>query len=306
MHTKDSAPARRVRAGVDGARRSAERGAERARRLPGASIAILSFEREQRSGAPLLAGGLAYRLFFWLVSFGLVLAAAASFWVRESQGSLEDAAKNFGLSGVAARSAATAVEDGSRARWYLLASGLVLLLYFGVGAVRALRVTAFIAWRLAPARMRHVPRASVAFTGFFVAGIAITMFASWVRENSPALGVLATCGAIVVFLALAVLTFLLLPHPDEAGWRAMLPGAALVAVGLTGIHVFTVYYLASKLERSPKLYGTLGAATVVLLGLFLIGRVFVSAMFLNATAHTHGSPQRDEETLDASVDALTS
>jgi uncharacterized BrkB/YihY/UPF0761 family membrane protein len=291
---------------VDGARKSAERGTERARGLPGASIAILSFEREQRSGAPLLAGGLAYRLFFWLVSFGLVLAAGASFWVRESQGSLEDAAKTFGLSGVAARSAATAVEEGSSARWYLLVSGLVLLLYFGVGAVRALRVTAFIAWQLAPVRMRHVPRASVTFTAFFIAGIGITMFASWVRENAPVIGVLATCGAIVVFLALGVQMFMLLPHPEEAGWRAMLPGAALMAVGITGIHVFTVYYLAAKLERSPKLYGTLGAATVVLLGLFLVGRVFVSGMFLNATAHMRGSPQRDEETVDAPVDALRS
>ena len=46
----------------------------RARRLPWARLALRSFEREQRSGAGLLAGGLAYRLFFWLVSFGLITA----------------------------------------------------------------------------------------------------------------------------------------------------------------------------------------------------------------------------------------
>lgn len=78
------------------------------------------------------------------------------------------------------------------------------------------------------------------------------------------------------------------PFPPTT-WRSLLPGAALVGSGLTGIHLFTVYYLSGKLERSPKLYGTLGASTVVLLGLFLIARVIVSAMFLNATVERRRS-----------------
>ena len=73
----------RARARVQAVRAAGERRFEetrqRTRWLP---LLIESFEREQRSGAALLAGGLAYRLFFWLVSFGLVVAAAASFWER--------------------------------------------------------------------------------------------------------------------------------------------------------------------------------------------------------------------------------
>jgi len=253
--------------------------------MPGALAFFDSMEREQRSGAALLAGGLAYRLFFWLVAFGLVVAAAASFWVTSSQHSLVEAAKSFGLSGVAAHSAAAAVSSGAHARWYLLVAGLILLVYFGIGAVRALRVAAFIAWQLEPQRLRKPLRASLAFTGIFVLGLTTTMTASWLRGHAPGLGLLATAGAGVAFLALAQLTFSLLPRPEHLPARAKLPGAVLVGCGLSAIHLFVVYYLSDKLERSPKLYGTLGASTVVLVGLFLVARVLVAAMFLNATLH---------------------
>lgn len=286
MTANKSPPSSRTRARADAARALGQRGFDRAQRLPYAHVVLHSFEREQRSGAALLAGGLAYRFFFWLVAFGLVVAATASFWVREDQGSLQDAAKSFGLSGVAARSAATAVSDGSNARWYMLVSGIVLLGYFGVGAVRALRVSAFVAWEMKPFRMRGAAKASATFTGLFVLGLATTLTASWVRDHvGPLLGVIATAGTIAVFLALTVWAFSLLPHPDDITRQSLLPGAVLVAVGAGAVHMFTVYYLSAKLERSPKLYGTLGAATVVLLGLYLIARVIVAGMFLNATLY---------------------
>ena len=264
-------------------RAAGERAVARTQRLPGAPHVVAALEQEQRSGAGLLAGGLAYRLFFWLVSFGLVIAAIASFWVRTDGGSLTDAGKSFGLSGVAARSATSAVREGSHARWYLLGAGLVLLVYFGIGAVRALRVAALIAWQLDPVRLRRPIRASAAFTAIAMSGLGLTMLSSWVRHHDAALGALVTVGTLFAFLVLALVAFGWLPRPGETTWRSLVPGATLVACGIEAIHVFTVYYLAGRLERSPKLYGTLGASTVVLLALFLIARVVVSAMFLNAT-----------------------
>jgi uncharacterized BrkB/YihY/UPF0761 family membrane protein len=273
--------------------------------LPWTPRLLESFEREQRSGAPLLAGGLAYRLFFWLVAFGLLVAAGASFWVRESTGSLQDAAKSFGLSGVAARSAASAVENGSNARWYLLASGVILAAYFGLGAVRAMRIAAFIAWRMKPTRLRKPVRASAAFNGLFVLSLAATMLTSWVREHTAVVGLVATIGAIAAYAIVSLWVFSLLPHPPDTPWKAHLPGALLVAAGVTAFHVFAVYYLSAKLQRSPDLYGTLGAATVVLLGLYLIARVVVSAMFLNATlASPRGSPDTGDDPARAAFDAF--
>jgi uncharacterized BrkB/YihY/UPF0761 family membrane protein len=274
----------RARARVQSARALGERKFEQAQTFAWVRYALKSIEHEQRSGAALLAGGLAYRLFFWLVAFGLAVAAAASFWVRSSgQGSLEHAGKSFGLSGIAAQSAASAVQSGSHSRWYFLVAGVALLLYFGTGGVRALRVAAIIAWRLPPSRLRHALQASVLFTVLCLLGVAITIFASWERHQSAGVGLVVTLAGIAAFVGLALLVFHLLPRPRDAGLSALLPGAVLVGAGLTAFHVFVVYYLAGKLERSPKLYGVLGASTVVLLGLYLIARLVVSAMFLNAT-----------------------
>ena len=267
----------------DRLRAASERAVGRARRHPWLSQAIASFEHEQRSGASLLAGGLAYRFFFWIVAFGLCVAAIASFWVRSSPSSLEHAAKSFGLSGVASHSAASAVQSGSHSRFYLLVAGILLLLYFGVGAVRAMRVAAIVGWRLEPTRMRKPLSASGICTAFFILGLTATSFASWVRHHSRVAGLVAVLAAALVFMGLALATFYLLPRPERTGWRDLIPGAVLVGIGLTCIHLFIVYYLSAKLERSPKLYGTLGAATVVLLGLYLIARVIVAAIFLNAT-----------------------
>jgi uncharacterized BrkB/YihY/UPF0761 family membrane protein len=257
--------------------------AERARRRPTVRALIDTFEWEQRSGAGLLAGGLAYRFFVWLVPFGLVVAAVASFWVRESPASLRDAAKGFGLGGVAANSATSAVEDGARARWYLLAAGVLLAAWAGLAAVRALRVAAIIAWGLDPYRLRRPLRSSAAFAAVAVAALSVSVFASWARHNLGAFGLVVTLADAFMYAGVALYAFTHLPRPVHADWRVLLPGALFAGAGLTAVHLFLAYYLAARLEHTPSLYGTLGASTVVLLTLYLIARLLVSAMFLNAT-----------------------
>ena len=42
------------------------------RRVPGADAGFVAFERELTYGGGLIAGGLAYRLFLWLLPIGLV------------------------------------------------------------------------------------------------------------------------------------------------------------------------------------------------------------------------------------------
>jgi uncharacterized BrkB/YihY/UPF0761 family membrane protein len=252
-------------------------------RVPGVAAAVESFEREQRTGAGLLAGGLAYRLFFWVVPFGLVIAGIGSFWAESGKGSLESTAKTFGMGAVAARSASSAFESEAHARWYFLGAGTVLLFYFGLGAVRALRIAAFLAWGLKPRRLTHVPVAALAFTLIVSFGIAVSAGISWARANGHGTGLVATVCVAFVYLGIGIYTLGLLPRPEESTWRAMLPGAVLFAVGSEVIHLLVVYYLAAKLERSPSLYGSLGAATVVLLWLYMTARLMVSALFLNAT-----------------------
>ena len=57
----------------------------------------------------------------------------------------------------------------------------------------------------------------------------------------------------------------------------------LAGLGMILVQVFVSIYLAPRLESQPQLYGALGGATVLLLWLYIVARLIVSAAFLNAT-----------------------
>jgi uncharacterized BrkB/YihY/UPF0761 family membrane protein len=252
-------------------------------RVPGAPAVVESFERERAAGSVLLAGGLAYRFFLWLVPFGLVLAALASEWSAEDPRGLRNVVQDYGLAGAAANSALAAVRDERHSRWYFLAAGVTLLFWFGMGAVRALRVAHTIAWAEGSAKLQRPLRASVVFTGFVVGLTFIGFGTRYVgHEVSGTAGVLALVAMFAVYLAVAFAAVSLLPH-GRAPWTAILPGVLFVGVGLQLMHLVVALYLAPRLARSPSLYGSLGAATVIMLWLYLIARLFISAAFLNAT-----------------------
>jgi len=72
-----------------------------------------------------------------------------------------------------------------------------------------------------------------------------------------------------------------LPHRD-APWRALVPGAILVAVGLELISILASYVLAPQLENRQGTYGVLGIAAVLLFGLYVISRLLVAGAVVNA------------------------
>jgi uncharacterized BrkB/YihY/UPF0761 family membrane protein len=265
------------------ARANAERAARWAHEhVPGVALVVQSMERERLAASGLLAGGLAYRLFLWLVPFGLVVAAFLSFWVREDRGSLEDSARELGLSGVASRTAADAIASGAHSRWYFLALGLFFLLWFSVGAVRALRVAHALAWGQRPERLRRPLVAGLAFSGVLVGLIVVSAATAWLREQLGGGGLLLTLALLVVYAAAAFWMLTKLPHAD-APWQALVPGAIVITLGTQILHLVVVLYLVPKLGRSTELYGSLGAATVILLWLYLMARLIVAAAFLNAS-----------------------
>ena len=68
----------------------------------------------------------------------------------------------------------------------------------------------------------------------------------------------------------------------DVPWTAFLPGAVFLGLGLEALHVFTTYFLETKLANASDLYGVLGLATTALFYLFLVGRGVVWAAELNA------------------------
>jgi uncharacterized BrkB/YihY/UPF0761 family membrane protein len=250
--------------------------------VQGVDAVVEAIERERRAGGGLLAGGVAYKIFFWLVPLGLVLAAIVSFWSREDPDGLEDAARSAGLGAVAARSASRAIEEGAHSRWYLLIVGLGFVVWFSMGVVRALVVASAVAWGQRPEKVRRPLAAGLAFSGIALGVSVATGVVDLLRKELGVPGLIMTLAIVLLYAAVALWVMSVLPHGD-APWRALVPGVVLVAVGVQVLHLVVVLYLAPRLGRSSSLYGPLGAATVILLWLFLTARLITGAAFLNAT-----------------------
>ena len=264
------------------------------RRVPGADAGFVAFQRELAYGGGLLAGGLAYRLFLWLLPVGLLGAQLLGFWLDANDESVEDAAKEFGIGAAAIASAERAVEASQSNRILLVLTGLVFLAWFSLGFVRALQLAYSLAWGLPRQRLRKPLYAVVLFNGLVLALALAGAGLAWLREELGLLGILGVLLTVAFQTGVGVLVMWLLPRRAER-WQELVPGAALVAVGAQAISVAVVFYFAPKIGRSTELYGTLGTAAVLLVWLYVLARLITSGAFLNATLweRRYGSTQRD-------------
>ncbi len=233
-------------------------------------------------GGGLLAGGLAYRLFLWLLPIGLVGAQLLSLWLDTSDESVEDAASEFGIGAAAVATAYDAVETNQTNRILLLLVGVSLLAWFSLGFVRALQVAYALAWGVPRPRLRRPLWAIVFFNGLVLTVAFASAGLAWLRAELGLLGILGIGFTIAFQSAVAVLVMWYLPRRAER-WQELLPGAVLIAVGSQLLSLAVVYYFAPKIGRSSELYGTLGTASVLLIWLYLVARLLTSGAFLNAT-----------------------
>jgi uncharacterized BrkB/YihY/UPF0761 family membrane protein len=120
------------------------------------------------------------------------------------------------------------------------------------------------------------------------------VLATWWLYDTIGYGALVAVVVLIVPLA-AFWTYvsLLLPHGD-AHWKALLPGAFLMATGLQLLHVLTLWLVAPKLDRSESLYGPLGAVATLLFWMYLAGRLVVTAPVLNVALHEERRRKRGD------------
>ena len=228
-----------------------------------------------------MAGALAYRLFVWLLPLALVVVGGLGVVSEAASSSPSDAASSFGVSGLVSSSVANAARSGARV--YALLIGVPLLMIATRSVLRTLIVTHRLAWTDLRSRTRRPTwgasgRLLVALVGYFaVAGIS--------HRVDPLLGptaVLLTIVLMVPYAALWLAVSVDLPRRD-APWQALVPGAALFAVGIEFLHLVTEFYIAPHTANLEGTYGSLGVAAALLLSLFLISRLAVSAAIVNAT-----------------------
>src|SRR3954447_14961907 len=245
---------------------------------------------DRRRAGSLLAGGIAFRIFLWLLPAALFVSALIGLVRPTGAASPARVAQSLGLAASVASTVEHATRQSNRGATSLLALGAALMLYTAISLVRALRVAHVLAWEQPFGRAAHLPRDSAIFTAAIVTTVAIDTGLTYLRHQHAALSLLIVPLAFAITGGLWLGLSALLPHAG-APWRALLPGAALFAIAHILLQVATVYYFAPKLTRAPALYGSLGTAATLLLWLFLVARTIVASAFLNAALwRRSGSP----------------
>jgi uncharacterized BrkB/YihY/UPF0761 family membrane protein len=254
----------------------------RSETLPGGPLVREVLENERELGGGLIAGGVAFRIFLWLVPFGLVAAAVLSFWSEQDPDGLEAAARRFGVGAAAAQAASEALQLSERSTLFILLFGLVFLAWFTLGAVRALLLAYALAWRLAPPRIRRPFRVIVVFNALYLLAFASSAGEAWLEAAIGSTALFGIALTLALTTAIALSAMWLLPHRATHA-SELLPGAVLVAVGYQLVQIAVLFYFAPRLGRSQETYGAFGTAATMLVWLYVLSRLITGAAFLNAT-----------------------
>ena len=258
-------------------------------------IAVDAFDRDRRFAGGLLAGGLAFRLFLWLLPLALVLVTLFGGTADQLDQPPSDLARQSGFSAAIAATVAEGVEASSDGRWYLLAIGVFLTLWAGMGVAKAARLISGLTWDVPP-KMAQNPLASSAKLGIAVIVVLVINRLAISSLSGPFASDVFVIGVeTVVLAALCALLFSRLPHAPGAGFWQMLPGAFVVAIGVMATRLATIVYFAGKLDRVDDLYGALGVASVFLAWLFIIARLWVVGTGLNASTYNARVDAMDDE-----------
>jgi len=236
-------------------------------------------ERDSSIGGGLLAGALAYRLFVLLLPTALLFVSGLGLYAGAADKSTSEAAREAGLHGLIASQVASASADG--ARWLVFILLIPAVLYATATLYRALAIVHGIVWEGSGRGVRVTPSGVGMLFVALLLVIAAAQIVGSIRRHDQ----LGGLSALLVYLVLAggawLLVSLQLPHRDVR-WQALLPGAAVVGVGLLFVNVFNVYVTTRLVEGRADTYGALGIATALLLSLVIVGRLIVFSAELNA------------------------
>jgi uncharacterized BrkB/YihY/UPF0761 family membrane protein len=266
------------------ARGQAEAGWDRVvaarQRVTSVDVAFQVFENDRDKGGGIMAGAVAFRMFVAMVPATLVIVIVLGAVVDVSGESAHELAYQVGLTGIAASTIKTA-SDASTASTIVTFLLSVLALFLASSSLaKTLRVVNFLLWDLPMHPLRRSWRAALTVIGLFVGLAALSLLLARARVESGPVGLVSILAAMLAFFALWIFISSLLPH--RGGLLSLLPGAALVAVGVEVLHLVTVYYVSRKLWAFSDRYGALGASVVILGWLYLLGRLVVGSAALDA------------------------
>lgn len=257
---------------VAGRRVAVERTREALLVVPALDLVWEVGRRYRRLNGSVLAGHLTYRLFLWLAPVALLLIAAFGLGVTSDLG-LDAVISDAGLNETTSQ---TFVDQASTSVLYAFWIGLVGLLLASYGLLKALHYVFAQAWEVEIVPRRGIVAAIAKFLAASLLVLLVLLVIATVREQGVVLRVGAAAGSWVMYAVLGLAVTWFLPRRSSTVVD-LLPGALLIAVGVTLLHLVAQYYLPYRVSESSQVYGTLGAVFAVLFYLWCLAMLLVGA-----------------------------
>lgn len=229
-----------------------------------------------------LANGIALQTFLSLFPLLLVAIAIAGFVAQGDASFTDDVIDAFGMDpdGDAAENLAQAIDTAEESRRAASVVGLLGLLWSGLAVVAAVQRAIDRVWQTRSEGLKDKLRAVLWLIGgviIFLSSFALTAVLNFLP------GFLAPLSIVI---GLAVNTGLFLWTFGElgrlpVGWRALLPGAVVCAVGFEILKLIGSLYVPRLVANSSALYGSLGIVVAILAWLAFFGRLLVYGAVVN-------------------------
>lgn len=251
-------------------------------RFGAVDAALRALERDTEIGGGVLAAAVGFRIFLFLVPYVFVWVAGFGVASHASDTSPEAAARAAGITGLIARSLGDFGQFGIGERLIALGVGLVALAFASRSLVKTLAIVHVLVWGDVDRRKIRVTKGAGVLVGLVTIAVLLSGLVGWLRGESLPAGLIGIGLYMAVPFALWLSVTWLLPHAPGASWGDLVPGAAVVAIGVEVLHVVTVYWISREISSKADRYGALGVALALLLWSYLLGRLIVAATVANA------------------------
>lgn len=229
-----------------------------------------------------LANGIALQTFLSLIPLLLVAIAVAGFLAAGDASFTDDVIDALGLDrgGDAATNLAEAIDTAQGSRRAASIVGVLGLLWSGLAVVAAVQRAIDKAWQTRSEGLKDKLRAVLwllggvaIFVGSFALAAVLNFLPGIFAPVSIAVGLLVNAG-------LFLWTFTELGRVP-VGWRALLPGAMVCAIGFEALKLIGSIYVPRLVANSSALYGSLGIVIAILAWLAVFGRLLVYGAVVN-------------------------
>ncbi|HUQ63053.1 MAG TPA: YihY/virulence factor BrkB family protein [Acidimicrobiales bacterium] len=249
-------------------------------RYPWLGVALKVQKRYGEVKGSFLAAAVTLMSFISVFPLVLVGIAIVGFISSSSVDLAGDIVSKMGLSGESGRLVSEAIGKAEQSRKAASVIGLAGLLWSGLGLVGAVQQALNTSWQVEGRGLRDKLTGLAWLAGtavLFAASFAITAAINFLP------GFFAPLNIIVGFaINVGIWLWMMKELPNhDVGWKPLLPGAILGAIGLEILKVVGSVYVPYLIKSSSGLYGSLGIVFGVLAWLLLFGKLLVYSSVLN-------------------------